>query len=106
MGLPKIQFLNSPFVLINLYFLFQHFIDNIILGEPNRLLSSFSVTSNFKEILKTTKNPNRIACLDGLRVFSMLWIIMGHRYNYSAILAFVNFDDVEKVCMNNIQKIN
>ncbi|GJQ77358.1 hypothetical protein Trydic_g20767 [Trypoxylus dichotomus] len=62
---------------------------------PHPVYVSFSITRNFQKITKSSTGQDRISCLDGLRVFSILWVIMGHRYSILEILPFVNKDYAE-----------
>ncbi|XP_068159569.1 nose resistant to fluoxetine protein 6 [Drosophila tropicalis] len=52
-------------------------------GAPKKpLLLAFSVLHNAPKIftVKKTNNPNVIHCLNGLRCFSMMWVVFGHGY--------------------------
>ncbi|XP_061391658.1 nose resistant to fluoxetine protein 6 [Musca vetustissima] len=52
-------------------------------GEPKSpLYLSFSVLTNAPKIftVKKVNNPNVIHCLNGLRCFSMMWVVFGHGY--------------------------
>jgi len=49
-------------------------------GVKQRLLSSFSVYSNGKQILTTKAPSDSLTALHGLRFFSMTWVIFGHTY--------------------------
>lgn len=53
-----------------------------LVEEKNALLSAFSVYSNGKKLFdcKRSKNPNTMECLDGIRMFSALWVIYGHAH--------------------------
>ncbi|XP_053395797.1 nose resistant to fluoxetine protein 6-like [Mercenaria mercenaria] len=42
----------------------------------------FSVTSNGKKLFGTTTAVGPLACLNGLRVMSMWWVILGHTYAF------------------------
>ncbi len=49
----------------------------------SRLLKCFSVDVNGKKVLNTdisSANADYLDCVDGIRVLSMLWIILGHTY--------------------------
>ncbi|CAL4105049.1 unnamed protein product, partial [Meganyctiphanes norvegica] len=49
---------------------------------PLRFLLPFSVTTNLKKVfaINTKPNPVVISCLNGMRVMSMCWVVMGHQY--------------------------
>ncbi|KAK9753368.1 Acyltransferase family [Popillia japonica] len=64
--------------------------------EAHPLYVAFSLKRNFSKIVEHSKNDSRIACLDGLRVFSILWVILGHRFSISEIFPFVNADYSQK----------
>ncbi|XP_017487800.1 PREDICTED: nose resistant to fluoxetine protein 6, partial [Rhagoletis zephyria] len=51
--------------------------------EPKKpLFVAFSVLTNAPKIftVKQTNNPNVIQCLNGLRCFSLIWVVYGHGY--------------------------
>ncbi|XP_055370764.1 uncharacterized protein LOC129605191 [Condylostylus longicornis] len=50
--------------------------------KPNSLLISFSIISNGEKLFKisTTKSPNTIDCLNGIRCITIVWIVLGHSY--------------------------
>ncbi|XP_046381394.2 nose resistant to fluoxetine protein 6-like [Haliotis rufescens] len=50
-----------------------------------QLIKAFSLYTNIPKILNGTKNPNAIHCLHGIRFFSIMWIILGHTYNYGIL---------------------
>ena len=56
-----------------------------------KILKSFSILSNGKQILSTETTKNHITCLSGIRTISMLWIIYGHLYMGAEFLLFQNF---------------
>lgn len=45
-----------------------------------KILMCFSVYSNGKKILSTTKLDGSIDCIHGIRFFSMCWVVMGHTW--------------------------
>ncbi|EDW00549.1 nose resistant to fluoxetine protein 6 [Drosophila grimshawi] len=52
-------------------------------GAPKKpLFVAFSVLQNAPKIftVKKVNNPNVIHCLNGLRCFSMMWVVFGHGY--------------------------
>ncbi|KAI8739355.1 nose resistant to fluoxetine protein 6 [Biomphalaria glabrata] len=51
-------------------------------GLVKRILLSFSLRANLLDLLKTEISDGDIRCLNGLRVLSMLWVILGHTANF------------------------
>jgi len=50
-------------------------------GLPIRFLHCFSVLNNGRKILSTKANSSdNLACLNGIRVLSTTWVVMGHAY--------------------------
>lgn len=47
---------------------------------------AFSFISNAKKLLNTSTAKSPLACLNGLRVISMWWVIQGHVYGFSIYL--------------------
>ncbi|XP_071804203.1 O-acyltransferase like protein-like [Asterias amurensis] len=54
------------------------------LGFLNRLMVSFSCINNGSKILNTEQTAGSLACLNGIRVISMFWIILGHTLQFQA----------------------
>lgn len=46
-----------------------------------QVLRATSLYSNTEQIFRTD-NGGKITCLNGIRLFSMIWIIFGHTFNY------------------------
>nr|CAI5818215.1 unnamed protein product [Callosobruchus analis] len=61
------------------------------------MLIAFSVYTNWKKIFSTKKTENNLTCLNGLRVVSMMWIILGHLYGIVVMMPKANFLDFIKV---------
>ncbi|KAB0798817.1 hypothetical protein PPYR_06697 [Photinus pyralis] len=68
-------------------------------APPHWLLDTFSFYTNAKKLFTTTRSEDEISCLHGIRVLSMMWIIMAHYClaythlpirNMSFILKFFN----------------
>ena len=43
-----------------------------------KLLLSFSLKSNIPKLLSCSTSPSTIKCLNGIRVFSINWVVLGH----------------------------
>ncbi|XP_039962162.1 nose resistant to fluoxetine protein 6 [Bactrocera neohumeralis] len=66
-------------------------------NEPKKpLFIAFSVLTNAPKIftVKKSNNPNVIQCLNGLRCFSMMWVVFGHGYMTFYELPHINKDKV------------
>lgn len=48
-------------------------------GQPSDILSAFSIYRNGQRLFDMSRTKNAINCLHGLRAFSILWIMFGHR---------------------------
>ncbi|XP_068231432.1 nose resistant to fluoxetine protein 6-like isoform X2 [Palaemon carinicauda] len=66
----------------------EYFSDGTIRQGFIRYLLVFSVPFNVKKLfsLETTRNPQVISCLHGIRFLSICWVVLGHQYAYSASL--------------------
>ena len=51
------------------------------------LIVSFSLYKTVPAIMSTHQPPSAISCINGLRVISMFWVIMGHVYGFSLSIA-------------------
>lgn len=60
--------------------------------EPNKILMSFSVYTNGKNLFDITepKSPNSINSLLGMRAISVLWIMFGHRFLNQQLFPMTN----------------
>lgn len=67
-----------------------------------QIFLAFSIITNGKKIINTTRQPGQIEFFSGLRVLSMFWIIMGHRCAGTDGYA-INIEDIENVI--NLPKI-
>ncbi|KAJ8721313.1 hypothetical protein PYW07_002088 [Mythimna separata] len=48
--------------------------------EINKLLISFSAYTNTRRLVTYTPVPGALECLDGVRAFAMMWVILGHTF--------------------------
>ncbi|ESP03530.1 hypothetical protein LOTGIDRAFT_237644 [Lottia gigantea] len=48
-------------------------------------IKAFSILTNVPKLLSAKKSPSAINCIHGIRFISMLWILLGHTYNYGVI---------------------
>lgn len=55
--------------------------DDFLLKEPpHEILLAFSAISNGKKLINSTKNPDQLLCLNGIKAITMAWVIIGHEY--------------------------
>ncbi|XP_073233069.1 nose resistant to fluoxetine protein 6-like [Porites lutea] len=55
-----------------------------------QLLTCFSVARNASKIMDCTVPPGAITCLNGVRVLSMWWVILGHTYLWLLLFRILN----------------
>ncbi|ESP02881.1 hypothetical protein LOTGIDRAFT_156833 [Lottia gigantea] len=59
----------------------KHKLDSSFRAKPveaNRFFMAFSIRANAKKILNASQPKGSLTCLNGIRVISMSWIIIGH----------------------------
>lgn len=71
--------------------LINNFVETI-----HEILLAFSAYTNGKRIINVTQQPGQISFFNGLKVISMFWIILGHRFAASVDL-IVNKADATEV---------
>jgi len=59
-------------------------------------LKAFSLFQTVPSLLATKQGPGMITCLNGLRVISMSWVILGHSYSFLGTLMNVDNYSVTK----------
>ncbi|KAG7204427.1 hypothetical protein KM043_004866 [Ampulex compressa] len=64
------------------------------------LLTSFSVYTNGKNLLRTERHGDSIECLDGLRFLSICWIIYGHTHYSEVVGVKMNLTEVSRMHLN------
>lgn len=69
------------------------------LGTKPMLLSSFSLYTNGKHLFSIERRGSVIGCLDGLRFFSICWIIFGHTYYMEIAGVKLNFSQITTVTL-------
>ena len=47
-------------------------------GKVEKTILAFSLYSNGKRLLDTRQPPGAITCINGIRFFSMSWVVLGH----------------------------
>lgn len=64
------------------------------------LLTSFSIYTNGKNLLKTDRHHDSIECLDGLRYISICWIIYGHTHYTEVVGVKMNLNEIPQMHIN------
>lgn len=66
------------------------------LAEPTHaLLLSFSAYTNGKKIIRVSEQSDQILFFNGLKVISMFWVIVGHRYQIASNIVINKADATE-----------
>ncbi|XP_063685950.1 O-acyltransferase like protein-like [Bolinopsis microptera] len=50
---------------------------------PGRLAKCFALQRTMETLFTTTTKPGQVLCLNGIRVLSINWVVLGHVYAYS-----------------------
>ncbi|OWF42953.1 nose resistant to fluoxetine protein 6-like [Mizuhopecten yessoensis] len=86
-------------------------------GEPGiigRILVAFSVYSNGEKLLSTKQGPGSLTAVNGIRVISMFWVILGHSYvfpqgvanNYGDFLSKMSKRESFQAIMNALVSVD
>ncbi|PSN40341.1 hypothetical protein C0J52_17059 [Blattella germanica] len=67
------------------------FVENPGTGKKQCWLTMFSWYKNGSNLLTTKSNPDSISVLHGVRVFSIIWVVMGHSYEFHSYLPQINY---------------
>ena len=62
--------------------------EQYVVSKKDKLISfllCFSFINNTKKLLNTSTAKGPLACLNGLRVISMWWVIQGHTYSFTTL---------------------
>lgn len=70
-------------------------------GDQYALFSTFSVYTNGKRLLDTTKveNDSIISCLDGVRLITIIWVIHANRVQTYVDFPLINRRQFEEVIL-------
>jgi hypothetical protein len=63
-------------------------------GFGMRLLLCFSLYTNGRKLLSTTKSEGNIDCINGIRFFSMAWVVLGHSFYVVSLSPWDNPFDI------------
>ena len=50
-------------------------------------MQCFSLSANVSKLLDSNQNDRSISCLNGIRVISMCWVIVGHMFSFAIDIA-------------------
>ena len=59
----------------------------------HKAIEPFSLYTNVNKVFDTYQPPNAIRCLNGIRTFSMFWVILGHTY----LIGFFEFTNTQTI---------
>lgn len=76
---------------------YSFFLNPIKSKTGHKVLISFSLIDNLEKLLGNNSDENDLNCINGLKVFSMFLIILGHRIMFAVGSPVVNSDYVESV---------
>ena len=62
--------------------------------NPVEFITAFSLFKTVPTLLATKQAPGVITCLNGLRVISMFWVILGHTHFWVFIQSIVRIDNI------------
>lgn len=54
------------------------------------ILKCFSLYTNGKKLLSTEKTPGNIGCINGIRFFSISWVVLGHTFYVGSFVPWDN----------------
>ncbi|KAK9498833.1 hypothetical protein O3M35_003389 [Rhynocoris fuscipes] len=59
-----------------------------------KMVLAFSVTRNFNKLMSTKSSADTMSAINGLKVFSIMWVVLGHRYRYLLTMPIENLMDI------------
>jgi len=65
-------------------------------GIAVRALHCFSALNNSRKLLATTKSSENFGCVNGIRVISTTWVVMGHSYYVLVLASYSNISGAAK----------
>lgn len=66
-------------------------------GNLAQMLRSCSFVVSFRQLMRTSSNtPNPIKCLNGVKFFAIVWLVMGNTGQLRAGNMTTNMKDMEK----------
>lgn len=76
------------------------FILMLVAAPYHKILLAFSVYTNGRKITAVQEQSGQILFFNGMKVISMFWVILGHRFESSegVVVNQVEFDEVGIVC--------
>ncbi|KAH1014290.1 hypothetical protein HUJ04_003149 [Dendroctonus ponderosae] len=73
--------------------------------SPHQLLMAFSMHSNVRKLFRITKNSGEFACLNGIRVLSMMWVMFCHVFFTTLYGPLSNTMDLYKFLTDDIKSL-
>ncbi|XP_044763413.1 nose resistant to fluoxetine protein 6-like [Coccinella septempunctata] len=55
-------------------------LQNASMKPKHEIMVAFSLYTNGKKLLSTNRTSRELSCLYGIKVFSMMWVVLGHSY--------------------------
>lgn len=68
----------------------------VVLVPQHKILLAFSVYTNGKKITRVSQQSGQIVFFNGMKVITMFWVILGHRFESNEFVA-VNQAEVKEV---------
>ena len=66
-----------------------------------KFLLCFSLYGNGKKLLSTKKSAGTIGCINGIRFFSMAWVVLGHSFYSGTLIPWKNTFAIADVKCNS-----